>query len=98
MRTSRESSLIAFLPRLPVSLLGLAIAVSAAQAACSGAYDPQADPLERADGGLADAQVVDIDAPSEDSAADRADGMSYGDGYGKEDASDEDAPEGSSGR
>lgn len=77
----KAHSLTAMLSRLPIPLLGLAIALSAAQASCGGIVD---------DGGVpewvgADPEVTDADVPtdaaSDDSDANRADGMSYGDGY-----------------
>lgn len=79
--------LAGLLPELPVTLLGLAIGLASAQAACSGTYD--GEPPAGTEGSELDASPGDAqgDAPSQDSDADRADGMSYGDGYGKEDAS-----------
>lgn len=67
-------------------LLGGVLAASAAQTSCGGVVEMD---IESIDGGLnTDASRVDAqeDAPSEDSPADRADGMSYGDGYGPTDA------------
>ena len=81
--------LLALLPRLPVPVLGLLLASYSLLAACSGADDGGAPgaivslPRVTADAGVAD-------APSEDSDADRADGMSYGDGYGAPDAGTKD--------
>jgi sulfatase modifying factor 1 len=89
MRARREWKLAVLLPRLPVPLLGLAIAASSVQASCVGGYDEGPD-LPLVDGGhhsdfdVAPADATGSDAPSEDSADDRADGMSYGDGYGKD--------------
>ena len=93
MTIRRESQVAALLARVPVAALGVVIAASALQASCNGQMDD--DTLT--DAGQPDGAGVDADAsstadsPSEDSRADRADGMSYGDGYGKEDAH-EDAP------
>jgi hypothetical protein len=74
--------------RLPVPVLGALIALSALQASCSGEDDDRlVAPDERgmsdapAAHDRADAEVATPDAPSMDSAEDRADGMSYGDGY-----------------
>jgi formylglycine-generating enzyme required for sulfatase activity len=87
MPARRESKVAALLTRVPVAALGIVIAASALQASCSGETD---------DGNLTDAGRVDAasnaDSASEDSRADRADGMSYGDGYGKD--AHEDAPAG----
>ncbi|HEY1695993.1 MAG TPA: hypothetical protein VGG39_27690 [Polyangiaceae bacterium] len=87
MRDRLFPELAGLLPRLPVSLLGLAIALASAQAACSGTYE--GEPPAGTEGSDLDASPGDAqsDGPSQDSDADRADGMSYGDGYGKEDAS-----------
>jgi hypothetical protein len=80
MRERPGSKLVGVLPRIPVALLGLAIAASAVEAACvemvdSGGGTDQANPVvDTRDAGAPDA--------SEDSPDDRADGMSYGDGYG----------------
>jgi hypothetical protein len=85
MQGPRDAKWTYVLSRIPVPLLGLVIAVSSIQAACSGLVD-MSEPGEE-DGGInrPDARATDgdaaEDAPSEDSAADRADGMSYGDGY-----------------
>jgi hypothetical protein len=80
MSTHRESKVAAMLCRIPVPLIGLLIAASSLQASCGGV--PDADVTEVTDARIpADAGVVD--APSDDSPEDRADGMSYGDGYGK---------------
>jgi len=85
MRSRRPSSVAALLPRIPVAALGVVIAVSALQASCSGETDM--GPLDNLlDGGRDADGASPPDAPSEDSREDRADGMSYGDGYGKEDA------------
>jgi hypothetical protein len=86
MRDRRKSKLAVILGRAPVVLLGGVLATSAAQTSCGGVV---AMDIENLDGGLnTDAARVDAqeDAPSEDSPADRADGMSYGDGYGPTDA------------
>jgi hypothetical protein len=87
MRDRVFPGLAGLLPQLPIALLGLAIALASAQVACSGAYD--GEPPAGTEGSELDASPGDArsDAPSQDSDADRADGMSYGDGYGKEDAS-----------
>jgi hypothetical protein len=69
------------LPRVPVAALGLIITASALQASCTGTVDDSGPE----DGGRRDA------SPSEDSATDRADGMSYGDAYGAIDAHAADA-------
>ncbi len=69
-------------PRVPLPLVWRILAVASLLASCGGAVDAQA-------GGDAIAQAPDVadggivDAPSDDSPEDRADGMSYGDGYGK---------------
>jgi hypothetical protein len=97
MPARRESSVTAVLTRIPVAALGVVIAASALQASCSGQMDDDGlTDAGRADGAAADGPGADADAakadsPSEDSPADRADGMSYGDGYGKEDAHETDA-------
>jgi sulfatase modifying factor 1 len=93
---AREWKLAALLPRLPVPLLGVLIAVSSVQASCTGNVDESAD-TPVVDGGhhsdfdvalFGDGHVsgsdAPFDSPSEDSPEDRADGMSYGDGYGKD--------------
>jgi len=77
MRARRESKIAAQLARVPVALLGVAITASAVQASCVGSMDDVAP-----DAG-ADSPA---DSPSQDSRADREDGMSYGDGYGGQDA------------
>ncbi|MGH7296624.1 MAG: hypothetical protein ACRELB_16920, partial [Polyangiaceae bacterium] len=75
----RVVKLAALLLRLPVPLLGLAIATSAVQASCGG------ENAQDVGDASADAASTDgdasHDAPSQDSPEDRADGMSYGDGY-----------------
>jgi hypothetical protein len=85
---SRESKLAALLPRLPIPLFALLIAVSAAQASCGGMVDSEGP--DGSGGNVVDAGALDADArvdaradadASEDSPEDRADGMSYGDGY-----------------
>jgi hypothetical protein len=86
--------------RIPVALLGGALAASALQSACFAPMDAGALPDVGAgdagpDAATPDAGTVDAsDAAdaSEDSPDDRADGMSYGDGYGAPDAG---APDGS---
>ena len=79
-----SARLASVLARLPVPVLGALIALSALQASCSGT-DDAADPPDAWDAPAvrdrADAEVSTPDAPSMDSAEDRADGMSYGDGY-----------------
>jgi hypothetical protein len=62
-----------WLTRVPVLVLGLLMAVSALQAACGGSV------LEIPD----DASAPLDSSPSLDSPENRADGMSYGDAYGK---------------
>ncbi len=81
--------LVALLPRMPVPVLGLLLVSYSVLTACTGMVDgiePEPPNL------LGDAGAPD--APSEDSDADRADGMSYGDAYGDLDAG---APDGGSG-
>jgi hypothetical protein len=81
-RLRLHALLAALFVRLPVSLLGLAIAASALQASCGGSTDHAGSSDDHVGAGPV---VVDAgayhDAPSEDSSDDRADGMSYGDGY-----------------
>ena len=71
MREPDDSKFAALLPRIPVLVLGLVIAASSVQASCGGTEDT----------GGGDAATSD--SPSEDSPANRADGMSYGDAYGQ---------------
>jgi hypothetical protein len=73
----RPSRVAALLPRVPVAALGVVIAASALQASCNGTVD---------DSGPEDGGRDEDALSSEDSAADRADGMRYGDGYGGRDA------------
>ena len=76
------SRLASLFSRIPVPLLGLVIAVSSLQASCGGVPDAEIAGATSPDArDVADAGVAD--APSDDSPEDRADGMSYGDGYGK---------------
>ena len=83
MLMRRGSKLAAILARVPVPLLGMAIAASALQTACSGASDTGLGRVG-ADADVGDADTADTaDSPSQDSPADRADGMSYGDGYSR---------------
>ena len=92
MFARRERNVAALFARVPVAALGVAIAASALQASCTassggGTWEYAFDAA--AEGAEADASGVDVtsvDAPSDDSAEDRADGMSYGDGYGPMDA------------
>jgi hypothetical protein len=80
------SKLAAVASRLPIAILGLAIALSSLQASCSDAVDAtslddsEGDAAAAPDRGTGDG-APRADAPSMDSDADRADGMSYGDGY-----------------
>jgi hypothetical protein len=84
MPARRVSSVAAWLPRVPVASLGVVIAASALQASCSGTMD---DDIGGGDAGRRGADAALLDGPpSEDSPSDRADGMSYGDGYGSRDA------------
>ncbi len=91
MFARREPNVAALLARVPVAVLGVAIAGSALQASCNassgggGSEDAAFDDAEGADAD-ASGDVSSIDAPSDDSPEDRADGMSYGDGYGPMDA------------
>jgi hypothetical protein len=85
MPARRSSYVAALLPRVPVAGLGLVIAASAIQASCTGTVDDEG----AEDGGRRDASPLDsssFDVASQDSPADRADGMSYGNGYGPADA------------
>lgn len=66
--------------RVPIPVLGLILVVSSLQTSCGGEPDTDSAPAVIARD-VADAGVDD--APSDDSPDDRADGMSYGDGYGK---------------
>jgi hypothetical protein len=86
------------LPRLPVPVLGLLLVSYSLLTACTGMVDGAAGeevgtepPRVTADAGVADAASGDPDAPSEDTDADRADGMSYGDAYGDLDGGAPDA-------
>jgi Protein of unknown function (DUF1566) len=82
MRAHRPSKLVSTLARVPVAVLGVAITVSAVQASCLAKTDDDG----ALDGGDEfDAHIRDGRA-SADSPSDLLDGMSYGDGYGKEDA------------
>jgi hypothetical protein len=80
MRRRRESNLVALLARLPIPLLGLMIAVSSAQASCGGVADTGITDVNK-DAQASDGHPSPADGASEDSREDRADGMSYGDGY-----------------
>ena len=85
MFARRQLNVAALLARVPVAVLGVAIAASALQASCNassggGTWE------DAFDGAAEDADASSIDAPSDDSPEDRADGMSYGDGYGPTDA------------
>lgn len=94
MPARRHSNLVALLTRVPVAALGVAIAASALQASCnqsSGGGGPSDAAEDQADAEAEDADASNSDAPSEDSPEDRADGMSYGDGYGPVDAPPGDA-------
>jgi len=93
MPAPRQPNVAALLARIPVAALGVVIAASALQASCSGGLDA-GNPLDVADAAGRDADAASADSPSEDSRADRADGMSYGDGYGAMDAHASDAPVG----
>jgi hypothetical protein len=82
MPVRRESKGVALLARVPVAALGVVIAASALQASCTGDTDNE-NPMDAA---VAEGDASRADSPSEDSRADRRDGMSYGDGYGGMDA------------
>lgn len=93
MFARREPNVAALLARVPVAMLGVAIAGSALQASCNassgggGSGDAALDD--------ADTDASSLDAPSDDSPEDRADGMSYGDGYGPMDAQGDGESDGS---
>jgi hypothetical protein len=94
VRSNPSRALLALLPRLPVPLLGLLLVSYSLLTACVGMVDGATDtdvgvepPRVTADAGVGDAG----DAPSEDTDADRADGMSYGDAYGDLDGGGPDA-------
>ena len=67
--------------RLPVAVFGAILVVSALQASCGGQPDGDATGTLFETRDVADASPGD--GASDDSPDDRADGMSYGDGYGK---------------
>ena len=74
---------MSFLARAPIALFGLILVASALQASCGGQPDTSTDGNTFSDArDVADPTVGDAGA-SDDSPDDRADGMSYGDGYGK---------------
>jgi hypothetical protein len=76
----RESNLAALLARVPIPLLGLVIAASSVQASCGGVSDTGITDVGK-DAQASDGHPSPADGASEDSREDRADGMSYGDGY-----------------
>ncbi|HEY6463288.1 MAG TPA: DUF1566 domain-containing protein [Polyangiaceae bacterium] len=78
MRRPRFSKLPAVLSGVPVTLLGAGIAASSLQASCSGENNANPDWLDAA---TFDRVQPSVNEASEDSPGDRADGMSYGDGY-----------------
>ncbi len=84
MVVRRELKVAALLARVPVAVLGVAIAASAVQASCSASSDggSQGDAAFEGE----DADASSSDSPSDDSREDRTDGMSYGEGYGPTDA------------
>ena len=87
MFARREPNVAALLTRVPVAVLGVAVAASALQTSCNassggGSWE---DAAFGEDAEAADA-YTSTDSPSDDSPEDRADGMSYGDGYGPMDA------------
>jgi hypothetical protein len=88
MFARREPNVAALLARVPVAVLGVAIASSALQASCdaSSGGGTWEDAFDGADADASGVDATSIDSPSDDSPEDRADGMSYGDGYGPTDA------------
>ena len=91
----RGRNVAALLPRVPVAALGVVIAASALQASCSSGSSDEMPTQDRGHGEETDASPFDSSSfdvsPSDDSPTDRADGMSYGDGYGATDAHEMDA-------
>jgi hypothetical protein len=72
MARRRLHRIAALLPRLPLLALGASILASSLNGSCGGEQEPSVA-----------GDAASQDSPSDDSPANRADGMSYGDAYGQ---------------